>query len=497
MSTIGIELCDAGLQLGSVESNDPRLLGPAPGGGLDWPGFAFHDGRKYYFGRAAEDVWFVHPRSVVNTFLSKLAHEPSPLAVGGKPTSFSELAYLFLGDFSRQLAALAGPVSKVVLAVPGSYLKDPATEEEKVGLLLGMAAELKLPLAGIVDMACAALCDPRAGGFNPSLPVIVVDIHLHGAEFTLLTAGTQLERKKFLHLPQSGLVQLLKHLNATMGNRFLRHTAFDILADGRIEQTFYRQTRDFLLGGDAECRFQVNTASRNYEMPVKHEQFAADAHGFVAALVQGLLSFAPGTPHGPEACTVALTDHAACLPGLETRLRAAGFGRLLRLPRGAAACGSACIGAKRLSVPADLADVAVETGVPAEDAHEAGGAPWEARLLRARLPDPRPMPTHAVIDGIGHILGGNGTLTLGAASACADVVLPEAFNAAGDCLVELVREGGRLWFVDTAPPPAGATGAQSLLRTVVEAGDRMVIRCGANAADVLFVHCAGSAGPRG
>ncbi len=496
MATLGIELCDAGLQVASAEMNDPALLGTGAAGSPDWPGFAYHDGRKFHFGRAAEDVWFVQPRSVVNTFLLKLAHEPSPLAVAGKPASFSELAYLFLSDFSRQLATLAGSVQKVVLAVPGSYLKDITTEEEKVGLLLGMAGELKLPLAGIIDMACASLCDPRAGGFNPSLPVVVLDVHLHGAEFTLLTTGTQLERKKFIHLPQSGFAQLLKHLNGTMGNRFLRHTAFDILADGRIEQTFYRQTKDFLLGGEAECRFQVNTANRNYEMLVKHEQFVADAQGFVTALVHALQLFVPGSSHGPEACTIALTDRAACLPGLETRLRSAGFGRLLRLPRGAAAAGAACIGEKRLSVPADLADVAVETSVPAGDARRAVGAPWEARLHRARLPDPRPMPTHAVIDGIGHILGGNGSLTLGAASACADVVLPEVFNAAGDCLVQLVREGGRLWFVDTAPPPAGATGAQSLLRTVVEAGDHMVIRSGAHAAEVLFVHLAGSGASR-
>jgi hypothetical protein len=496
MSTFGIELCDAGLQVATGGINDPRLIGL--GGGVpDWPGFAYHDGRNFHFGRAAEDVWFVHPRSVVNTFLSKLAHEPSPLAVAGRPAAFSELAFLFLREFTRQLAPTVGTADKVVLAVPGSYLKDLATEEEKIGLLLGMAGELQLPLAGIIDMACAALCDPRAGGFNPSLPVAVIDIHLHGAEFTLLTVGERLERKKFLHLPHSGFAHLLKHLNGTMGNRFLRHTAFDILADGRIEQTFYQQTKEFLLSGEAEGRFLVNTASRTYEMPVKHEQFAGDAQAFVASLVQGLQSFVPGSSHGPEPCTVALTDRAACLPGLEARLRSAGFARLLRLPRGAAACGAVCLGEKRLAVPADLADVPVETGVPAGDARRAIGAPWEARLQKARLPEPRPMPTHAVIDGIGHLLGGNGSLTLGSASACADVSLPEAFNAAGDCLVQLVREGGRMWLVDPAPVPAGMPPAASILRTVIEAGDQVRIRCGTNAAEVLFVHCTGPGDSRG
>ena len=59
----------------------------------------------------------------------------------------------------------------------------------RIGLLLGMAGELKLPLAGIVDMACAALCDPRAHGFNPALPVVVVDLHLEGADLTIRLHG--------------------------------------------------------------------------------------------------------------------------------------------------------------------------------------------------------------------------------------------------------------------------------------------------------------------
>ncbi|HWA09806.1 MAG TPA: hypothetical protein VG838_10180 [Opitutaceae bacterium] len=492
MPTLGIEFCDAGLQVATTEKGEPALLDlAASGAAADWPGFVYHDGRKFHFGRAAEDVWFVHPRSVVHTFLAKLTHEPSSLTIGGKSPSFSELAFLFLRDFAQRLSTSGARTDKMVLAVPGSYLKDAATEEEKIGLLLGMAGELKLPLAGILDMACASLCDPRAGGFNPNLPVVVVDIHLQGAELTLLTAGARLERRKFLLLPQSGYAQLLKQLNGTMGNRFLRHTAFDILADGRIEQAFYRQTKDFLLSDAAEFRFQVNTANRNYEMLVKHEQLTADAHAFVGALVQGLQAFWANSGLASGPCTVALTDRASYLPGLEARLRTAGFNRLLRLPRGAAACGAAFIGTKRLAVPPDLGDVPVDTSVPIDDVCRAVGAPWEARLQKSRLPEPRPMPTHAVIDGIGHVLGGTAGFTVGAASACADLALPEAFNVAGDCLVQLVREGGRLWFVDPAPVQAGAAKTESSLRTVVEAGDQLAIRCGPHAAEVLFVHCEG------
>jgi hypothetical protein len=497
MGTLAIELCDAGFAAATCEKAEARLQAFTDDQGLpDWPGFAYHDGQKVSFGRAAEDNWFVHPRRVTHTFWERLAHEPAVMNVPGKIPAFSELGFHFLREFSRPLLA-AGGVDKVVLAVPGAYLKDAATEEEKVGLLLGMASELKLPLAGIMDMACAALCDPRAGGYNPALPVVVVDIHLEGAELSFLVADEQLQRTSFLQLPQAGYAQLLKHLLGTMGNRFLRQAAFDILEDGRIEQIFYRQVKSFVLNGAAEFRFQINTANRNYEMLAKHEQLTADAQGFVAAIAQGLQTFLRGAAHATDDCTVALTHRAACVPGLEARFRTMGFRRLLRLPAGAAACGAASVGAHRLMLPADMGDVPVETAVPLEDTRRATGTPWETRLHKARANESHLSPTHAILHGVGHPIAGEDRFVIGAGKTDADLALPEAFNAAENCAIPLVREGGRLWLVDAVPGRAGLEASEMPLRTAVEAGDRLTIRCGAAHVDVLFAHCQTKNGARG
>jgi hypothetical protein len=490
MATIGIELCDAGFRTAVCEQTEPKLLEVADrNGATDWPGFAFQEGANLAFGRAAEDMWFVHPRHVVHTFWAKLARDSSStLSVAGRPPSFSELAFFFLREFTQRLNATAGPIDKIVLAVPGLYLKDAATEDEKIGLLLGMFSELKLPLAGIVDMACAALCDPRAPGFNPALPVIVVDVHLEGADLTLLSTDERLERKQFLHLPNSGYAQLLKHLTSTMGNRFLRHTAFDILEDGRVEQMFFSQTKEFLQSGATEHRYQINTATRNYEMLAKHEQLAAGAQAFATTLVQGLQSFVDQTTHSPGLCTIALTSRTAVVPGLDAKLRAAGFARLLRLPVGAAAAGAARMGAGRLPVPADLADIPVETSAPLSETRRTASSSWEVRLHKSRHADSRPTPSHAILDGLGRGIGSNGHFTIGPSGPHVDLVLPEDFSSGGDCAVSLVREGGRLWFVD-ALPAVTTGGGTSAPRVAVEAGDRLTIRCGPAAAEVLFVHC--------
>lgn len=486
MATIGIELCDAGIQTAAVDdANSPAPLEVPDGAGhTEWPGFCHAEGAKLVFGRGGEDNWFVHPRRVLHTFWARLAHEPSTLSNGTKLLSFSELSYFFLREYAARLKA-AKSVDKIAIAVPSAYLKDAATEDEKIGLLLGMAGELKLPVAGLVDMACAALCDPRAHGFNPALPVVVIDLQLEGADITLCGTDGKLERKDFIHLPNSGYAHLLKLITGTMGNRFLRHTAFDILEDGRIEQTFFRQTKEFLLSDAPEWRYHINTATRGYEMTAKREQLAGDTHAFAQTLVQGLQTFLQQSPHHSEPCTIALTDRTGHLPGIETKLRTAGFSRLLRLPRGAAACGAARIAANRLAVPSDLADVPLEKSVPLTDTHRGATSLWEARLHKHRHTQSRLIPTHAIMEGVGHVLGTKPRFLIGLGELGADLVLPESFGAATDCTVPLLHEGGRLWFLDQGR----AHGAAGISRTTIDAGDHLTIRCGQATANILFAHC--------
>jgi hypothetical protein len=210
----------------------------------------------------------------------------------------------------------------------------------------------------------------------------------------------------------------------------------------------------------------------------------------VATLVQGLQSFVHNSPHASEPCTIALTNRTAHLPGLEARLRLAGFTRLISLPHGAAAAGAARIGVGRLKPPGDLSEVPLETFLPLSFARRADAAPWDARLQKNRRHGPRLAPTHAILDGIGHAIAGKPRFTIGLGSLGSDLLLPEAFNATEDCSVPLVHEGGRWWFVDTVSARSlnGAEGPAS--RAPVEAGDRLTLRCGAASADILFAHCA-------
>lgn len=480
MATIGLELSDAGFLTASCQNSEPHLI-PVKDqlGSPDWPAFAYVEGKELSLGRTAEDHWFVHPRRVVHNFWARLTHEPAALPIGHKTPSFSEFSYYFLREYAQRLAATVSPIEKLVVAVPGSYLKDPETEDEKIGLLLGMFGELKLPLAGLVDMACASLCDPHAPGFNPAHPVVVVDLHLEGADITLLSSDEKIERQAFLNLPQFGYAQLLKQLTASMGNRFLRHTTFDILEDGRIEQTFFRQTKEFLVSKSPEWRYHLNTSTRGYELIAKREQLAADASAFVTSLVQSVQRFVQ--EHEADPCTIALSDRTGQLPGIETRLRASGFSRVIRLPRGAAACGAAQLGHLRFPIPSAIEDVPLEKSVALAEAHHPTGVAWEVRLHKNRHNHAHTAPTHAILHGVGRVLGDQTRFTIGVSDLGPDLTLPDTFNAASDCIVALQHDHGRYWFTDTAH------GGNN--RTAIEAGDRLILRCGNVSADVLFAHC--------
>ncbi len=490
MPAYGLSLCDAGFET-AVNEPGLRLVASEHGGGpLGWMGLAYHDGQKYSFGRTAEGVWLVHPRQICHHFWSRLSREASTLSVEGKAPSFSQLAYFFLRDLQEKIVA-AGPMEKVVLAVPGAYLKDAATEDERVGLLLGMASELKLPLVGVLDMACAALCDARVDYFDPSLPLLVVDIHLHGAEITLMrTEDSRPARKEFSYLPQTGCAELLRHITTAMGNRFLRHTTFDILEDGRIEQVFYRQCKEFLLSRAAQHHYQLNTSNRHYELVATREQLAADTAGFVQALVQGTQALLHKNSGRPGLCTVALTDRVALLPAIAARFRAAGFAHVLRLPGGAAAMGAATVAATR-PVMDDLAAVPVEVTAPVAQDRRERRAPLTLHVLKVRHNAGVPPPTHAISEGQGHALNGQPAFTIGVRGTGADLPLPESFTPAGNTsLVRIEREGGRWWLVD-------ADQIETAGRTALEAGDRLVLRCGEAESEVLFAHCAPGAPYRG
>ncbi len=487
MNILGIELCDAGLASAREGAGGSEMIGVgAPeDASLGWPGIARSQGGKLVFGPEAEAAWFVHPRDVSNLFWDKLSHESSELSLDGTPYSHSQLAFYFLRDYLKRITAATGAPDKIGLAVPGRYLRDSATEEEKIGLLLGMAAELELPLTRITDMACAALGEPAARQLPRGAPIIHVDVHLHASEISLLRQEDMLVRKRYHHVPQVGYAQILRHLKNAMGNRFLRHTAFDIHEDRRLEQAFYEQTRLFLLGSEAsrkEFLYELNTGRRSYQMPMTRLQLATDLQPFDQALLQGVSVIASDSGTTPGGCIISLTDRASRLDGFENLLREAGFSRIFRLRPGAAAMGAASL-AMDAPIVTELDEMPVEITAPLQ-ALSTHDIPVEFSLQRLVISDgPAPVPSHVIIDGIGHPIGANG-ICIGTrhTHTAVDVSLPEAFDAVGDYLLRIQRDGTHLRLEAPGDKPG-------TVETSLGAGDRLTLRGGGRSTELLFAYC--------
>lgn len=484
MSVLGIELCDAGFEAAFSREDLPGYPLLEIAGPLGWLGLAYQDGPRTNFGPAAEEFWHARPKQVTHELWSRLSHDASHLGAPGKPQSYSQLAYFFLRDYLARVGAVSGAPEKVVLAVPGDYLLDRATEEERIGLLLGMAAELKLPLAGIVDMAAAALGDARLDFFDHTRPVLVIDLHMRGAELTLFQpdGGGRLTRADFAKVAHAGFNDLLRHLTTTMANRFLRHTTFDIQEDGRIGQAFYKQTKEFLLTGVMGYHYQINTGARSYELVATRDQLAADLAAFNQALLQGAQAILKKSTGRASRCSVALTARADLLPGFAGVLHAAGVSRIIHLPPGAAACGAARFGSDR-EVSASVDDVPVESAVAAGLLPRPSAERLVVRLIKARRTGLARRPTHALSDGLGHPLDGQKVFSIGPATLSPDLTLPEEFDGIGPAGQILLEQLDGLWWL----PASHLT--QLAERALIEPGDRLTIHHGTHETEVLFAYC--------
>ena len=150
-----------------------------------------------------------------------------------------------------------------------------------------------------------------------------------------------------------------------------------------------------------------------------------------------------------------------------------------------------------MKVPSDLGDVPLEIEVPLADTRRLAAVQWEARLVKSREPGPRVSPTHAILAGIGYALGRLPRFIIGPSETGADLALPNSIEAPPDCVVPLLLESGRLWFTDPGSANTKKGDDGGLSRTAIEAGDRLMIRCGSANVEVLFAECRGPSGVRG
>jgi hypothetical protein len=362
MSLLALELNDAGIVVADAQSGE---LLPLDGGCLESPAIALAENHSLIVGTAADRRARLNPRFVLDTFWDQLDGKVlrQPGFDGKTP---AELAYVHLSMIWQSVQEHG---REVVLAVPGFF------NQQQLGLLLGIAQELSIPVRGLVASAVAA-----ASPDDPRPWLLHVDLLLHRAVVTVLQPGPRLSQVRVVSLPGRGLRQLRAGWMRAIADEFVRHTRFDPLDQAVSEQELYDRLPEIT----AELRdhpvmgFQMSSGGHTYSITLDRVLFQSADESLAAELKPVIeTTCTMNTVAKTELCLV-ISHRLACLPGWTETLADSLAVPVIELKPGAAAFGALEL-ADQFAETSDTAGVAFLTG-----------RPWQ-------LSEPQPIATESPI----------------------------------------------------------------------------------------------------
>lgn len=325
MPLLGMELSDAGIL---VAGSHPLRLIETDGKDTESPGFALTEKNQLLVGKAAERKAHLFPRMVISHFWDQLNTEPLDHPGPYTQKNHAEIAYNHLSQVWHTVKQHG---DELIVAVPGYYNTD------QLGLLLGIANELSLPIKGFVPQSLAASATPC-----PYSMLFHLDIHLHRTEIIYLNQTQHLTIGDCLSIPQKGLAYLSRAWVESIAAEFVRTTRFDPLHQANFEQELYDRLPGILKqfqkssSVDVEITGISNTyiATLTRELLVKKtEPLLIEVCGFIERML---------VKHKMVNQTVVLqiTNRLARLPGCAEMLNQINNAKLIELNRGAAAFGA-------------------------------------------------------------------------------------------------------------------------------------------------------------
>lgn len=364
-----LELIDAGLLLAQQRAEGPTVVG-------EGPGMAILEEGVTLTGAAAATRVRLKPLLAHSNFWRGLSTEPLI-----RP---SRLARTTADIAFAQLNALLEPhkPERVLLAIPAGYGR------EQLGLLLGVANETGVTVAGLVDAALAA-CSLEPAPAR----VLHLDLELHQALLSVLeyVGGDKpgLRRSRYEIAARQGVLALQQTWMQMIAETFVRKTRFDPLHDANMEQRLADQLPEWLEKLRTESPIQVQMQFRDSELKVEleREAFIKAAEKHYAELLK-LVQDArvAGMP-----IELRVSHRVAALPGLVERLSSLRDCELKVLPLGATAIG-ALAHVESIARPAE--SLALVYQLPVERADTAESASVEHASTPAQL-----RPTHVLYQG--------------------------------------------------------------------------------------------------
>jgi hypothetical protein len=310
----------------AADSPTGNLL-PVDGQNYQSPGFALPQKSGLLVGKAAESKAHLFPRQIINHFWDHL--NTDPLAQTGRhgPQSTAEIAYQHLDRIWQQIQN-AG--DELIIAVPGFYSR------EQLGLVLGIANELSIPVKGFVPLALAA-----APGAHPGKMILYLDIHLHRLEVTYLKQDRQLTVTASVTGTDRGLIHLHRQWAEEIGQEFVSSTRFDPFHQASAEQELYDRLPGLLynLQYSPSIAFDMTGGSRTYGITLTRDLIAGKAASVYTEIVQLIEGLKQQHGHNDPAVVLHLSHRLARLPGCKEALGGLKSTEMFELEMGAGARG--------------------------------------------------------------------------------------------------------------------------------------------------------------
>lgn len=282
------------------------------------PGFALLDDERLTTGNAAFDCARVKPRRIHNEFWSNLHTRPLV------DRSFQHLSAADL--VSRQLEQIGRQAAehgdRLVVAVPAYMSSD------SLGLLLGIAAEIELPIIAMVDAAVAATRRQYRG----AVPVHV-DLSLHSTTLTRIAQDSQAQVDRSVVIEASGLLGLHDAWIRAIAEAFVQQSRFDPLHTAETEQMMQDSMPTWLAdasSGDTVV-LEIEYRGISHHAELESLQFVAAA----APVYHNIVSNLRALYRAEETPAIQLSDRAARMPGLAKMLQARVGGQVFLLEPGA------------------------------------------------------------------------------------------------------------------------------------------------------------------
>jgi hypothetical protein len=314
VTRLAIHISDAGITLLNSEQISYRE-----------PGFALlgDSNSNLTTGNSAFAQSRIDPHGINHRFWSNL--DTQPLA----DKRFSHLSSADL--VSRQLEQIweksGAGVSELVVAVP-EYMS-----AQNLGLFLGIANELKLPVIGLVDAAVAA----TRREYKNAVPVHI-DLSLHTAMLTRLAQPGMVQTDRTELLESCGIYALYDAWLHTIANAFVQQSRFDPLHTADSEQMLLNRLGGWLreAARQEQVEMELEFAGSTYQASIESLALI----GTAAPIYQQIANKLRALFRAEDVPAIQVTDRIARLPGLADMLKARVGGEVFVLEPGATARGA-------------------------------------------------------------------------------------------------------------------------------------------------------------